>query len=504
LSITLDHHMDTIFQNGLKIVRVHEESILKEWEQIVLHLQDVGETSAKSAEVTIKLFSDYLFRADKRNQAILNDMEPAPHHNPASFQTNQFIITLLENAVHKVTQRETDYSHRDHQAVQYLFSTISEHILTHPYQKHFAIDSFLKHLVSSQQLPIEWAAILIKKDHKFVVEKWFNEKDQDLLLGSDELEADTIYSLSEMLLKQMSQGESRHRNVLPVPYEDGTLLLCINKEDTSHIIPFITYSLQVFKNGRDALKMKRQERQWKDSVIMFNETMIRSTTYENAIENIAAGFVNYLPFERCALFSYSDNDQMSFGLYGHRLDINAIQNITENMDNLPLIQDKLEMIQLFGESMNYIQPLYVSDATKGFPKQYIDQFNLRSLVVAPIFTSSNKLIGAALLDQGPDVHFKVAQETFSALIKFGQSAGEILNKYETGGTDRNMIQKVHLSPRETEVLKLMAAGESTNEAAGALHLSEYTVRDYVSSIMQKLEARNRTEAVARAIRDGII
>src|SRR5690625_7363495 len=112
----------------------------------------------------------------------------------------------------------------------------------------------------------------------------------------------------------MSQGQTRHRNVLPVPYEDGTLLLCINKEDTSHIIPFITYSLQVFKNGRDALKIKRQERQWKDSVIMFNETMIRSTTYENAIENNEAGFVNYLTFEHSSLISLSYNYKMNFEL----------------------------------------------------------------------------------------------------------------------------------------------------------------------------------------------
>src|SRR5690625_7681067 len=99
-----------------------------------------------------------------------------------------------------------------------------------------------------------------------------------------------------MLLKQMSQGESRHRNVLPVPYEDGTLLLCINKEDTSHIIPFISYSLQIFKNGSDALKMKRQERKWKDSDIMFNETMICSSTYDITLKNISACFVNYLHF----------------------------------------------------------------------------------------------------------------------------------------------------------------------------------------------------------------
>ena len=50
----------------------------------------------------------------------------------------------------------------------------------------------------------------------------------------------------------------------------------------------------------------------------------------------------------------------------------------------------------------------------------------------------------------------------------------------------------------------MAEGESTTGAADKLHLSEYTVRDYITAIMQKMEAKNRTEAVARAIRKGVI
>lgn len=62
----------------------------------------------------------------------------------------------------------------------------------------------------------------------------------------------------------------------------------------------------------------------------------------------------------------------------------------------------------------------------------------------------------------------------------------------------------HLSPREIEVLKLVAEGASTYEAAKRLHLSEYTVRDYVSAILQKMNAKNRTEAIVKAIRDGII
>lgn len=501
MSLTLNHQMNTLFQNGLNIVRSHQQTILGEWGNILSQLRGTSGKSAKNMEATINFFSEYLFSQENKEMDKLDTYTNSPQ-KPISIQTNQFILTLLENAVHKVVQAKEDYSHQDHQAVTYLFSTISEDILTHPYNQYFTIDSFLENLVSSNQLPIEWAAIAIKSGQSYTIEKWFNSMSQDLLLGNDALKADTIYSLSELLLNQMNQKDRRQFNVLPIPHQDVTLLVCVKHEDTAHIMPFITYSLQIFQNGKDTFKVTKQEQQWKDSVIMFNETILRSHTYNEALENITAGFVNYLPFERCALFSYSVNEQMGFGLFGHRLDNKAIQNITEDISNLPLIQDNLQILRLFEKSRNYLQPAYMADASVGFPDHYVDQFNLSSVVVVPIFISSNnRLLGAAILDQGAGKSFEVAKETFSALIKFGQSAGEILAKYYN---EHQQLGTLHLSPREIEVLKLMAEGASTNEAACNLNLSEYTVRDYVSAIMQKMEARNRTEAVARAIREGLI
>lgn len=498
--------MNTVFLNGLKIIKSNKQPILNEWERILIHLRKAGKRSVKGTEMTINLFSEHLFNLDVDEDNLSKTIEYTWKTNlPDAFLTNQFIINLLENAVHKVIQTNHSYSHQDHQAVRYVFSTISEYILTQPSHNHFAIDTFLKHLVSSQQLPIEWAAVLIKKEDKFVVEKWFNNLNQDLLLGNDELKASTLYTLSEQLLSQMPKEERKNHSVLPVPYENGTLLICTDQKDASQTIPFITYALQIFQNGKDSLKITKQEQQWKDSVIMFNETIIRSSSFDEAVENITEGFVNYLPFERCALFSYSSSDQMGFGLFGHRLDNLAIQNITEEIGNLPIIQNSLQLLELFAKNMNYLQPIYVKDAALGFPEQYIKQFQLKSVVIAPIYTaSSHKLLGAAILDQGPGVDFEVTQETFSALLKFGQSAGEMLRKYHTNNLDQQKTGIIHLAPREIEVLKLMAEGASTNEAASSLNLSEYTVRDYVSAIMQKMEAKNRTEAVARAIRDGMI
>lgn len=506
MSLTLNRQMETVFRNGLRIIRLYEEPIRAEWGGILLHLQNAKKKSEKNMEVTINLFSEYLFDKESDTKEIVKSIERSWNKDLSiAFPTDQFIVTLLENAVHKVIQSSTAQSHHEHQAIQYLFSTISDHILTDPYKKYFSIDTFLQHLVSSQQLPIEWAAIVIKRDQTFIVEKWFNKANKDLLLGTDVLKANTIYGLSELLLQQMPEIKGKQRTVLPIPYDDGTLLVELDQKDTAHIIPFITYSLQVFQSGENILKTKRQDQQWKDSVIMFNETIMRAHSFNESVENITAGFVNYLPFERCALFSYSVDDQMGFGLHGHRLDNKAIQNITEDIGNLPIIQSNLKILQLFGKNMNYLQPIYIAEASIGFPDKYVEQFQLKSVVVAPIYTSSsNKLLGAAILDQGPDTFFKITQETFSALIKFGQSAGEVLDKYYRDSFGQQKISNAHLSRRELEVLKLMAEGASTNEAAHELNLSEYTVRDYVSTIMQKMKARNRTEAVARAIRDGMI
>jgi DNA-binding NarL/FixJ family response regulator len=61
-----------------------------------------------------------------------------------------------------------------------------------------------------------------------------------------------------------------------------------------------------------------------------------------------------------------------------------------------------------------------------------------------------------------------------------------------------------LSPRELEVLQLLADGHTTDAAAERLFLSPATVRSYAENAMRKLEARNRVHAVATALRQGLI
>jgi DNA-binding NarL/FixJ family response regulator len=61
-----------------------------------------------------------------------------------------------------------------------------------------------------------------------------------------------------------------------------------------------------------------------------------------------------------------------------------------------------------------------------------------------------------------------------------------------------------LSGRETEVIQLLADGLTTDAVGQRLFLSASTVRSYAESAMHKLEARNRVQAVANALRLGLV
>jgi DNA-binding NarL/FixJ family response regulator len=61
-----------------------------------------------------------------------------------------------------------------------------------------------------------------------------------------------------------------------------------------------------------------------------------------------------------------------------------------------------------------------------------------------------------------------------------------------------------VTKREEEVLQLIADGGSTAEVADQMDISQKTVKNHLASIYQKLDARDRTQAVLQAVRMGIV
>jgi DNA-binding NarL/FixJ family response regulator len=61
-----------------------------------------------------------------------------------------------------------------------------------------------------------------------------------------------------------------------------------------------------------------------------------------------------------------------------------------------------------------------------------------------------------------------------------------------------------LTPRELQLLALLAEGHGYGEAADLLGISENTVRNYIRSIYEKLHVHSKSEAVSKALRQGLI
>jgi len=70
--------------------------------------------------------------------------------------------------------------------------------------------------------------------------------------------------------------------------------------------------------------------------------------------------------------------------------------------------------------------------------------------------------------------------------------------------DADRIERLGITPRELEILELIAAGLSTREIAERLFVSENTVKTHTSRLFEKLNARRRTQAVQIAKAAGII
>lgn len=66
------------------------------------------------------------------------------------------------------------------------------------------------------------------------------------------------------------------------------------------------------------------------------------------------------------------------------------------------------------------------------------------------------------------------------------------------------MMRSNLTPRELEILEMLAKGLTNKQIGTGLSISDNTVRNHVNSIMEKMEVCDRTEAVAVAIQQGIL
>ncbi len=135
------------------------------------------------------------------------------------------------------------------------------------------------------------------------------------------------------------------------------------------------------------------------------------------------------------------------------------------------------------------------------------------IVVLTVFADVRSVVGA--IEQGADGYLlkdsNIDQivRAIDVVLSGGAPlspavAGHILAKVRTGAGKKAAKPTITLTPKELEVLEAIAAGRALKEVAAALSISTHTVGDHVKAIYRKLSVNSRSEAVFKAVQEGII
>ena len=142
-----------------------------------------------------------------------------------------------------------------------------------------------------------------------------------------------------------------------------------------------------------------------------------------------------------------------------------------------------------------------SDVTRDWLFEILDRLPSVVLISAPdagIFNAVVRAERGALLrtDASPGQIIQAVQSTSAGLLTFDSTLIPL--------PDSPADLTEELTPRETEVLALLAEGLVNREIALRLSISEHTIKFHIRSILGKLGASTRTEAVTRGLRQGLI
>lgn len=132
--------------------------------------------------------------------------------------------------------------------------------------------------------------------------------------------------------------------------------------------------------------------------------------------------------------------------------------------------------------------------------------DVRTIIFTAFDTDERILSAVRAGAQGYLLKGAPREELFNA-IRVVHSGGSLLQPIVTNKLLRQISQDNNpdaLSPREREVLQLMARGLQNKEIAAELFISERTAKFHVSAILSKLGAGNRTEAVTIALQQGLV
>ena len=126
---------------------------------------------------------------------------------------------------------------------------------------------------------------------------------------------------------------------------------------------------------------------------------------------------------------------------------------------------------------------------------FLDQIGFDMALSIPVHSVAGTRYVVLFLGDGEDIerdaHFEICYEANCAFDYYYRQV--LANKAGMG-----------LTPRETEILRWISYGKTASEIALIVSVSEHTVNSHTATILKKLDVVNRTQMVAKAIREQII
>lgn len=187
-------------------------------------------------------------------------------------------------------------------------------------------------------------------------------------------------------------------------------------------------------------------------------------------------------------------------------DFNVVAAATDGAQAIELIPATKPQIVLMDMKMPIMNGI---EATREIKRLYPD---IKVLVLTTysddewVFDAIRSGADGFLLKDLPHADlFRAVRETMQGKTHVDPSvAGKLFDQVAKRAPTPNSQLLEKLTEREQEILTYLARGYTNPEIAGAIHLSEGTVRNYVSAIFVKLDVSDRTQAALLALRYGLV
>ncbi|SDI09410.1 regulatory protein, luxR family [Alteribacillus persepolensis] len=215
----------------------------------------------------------------------------------------------------------------------------------------------------------------------------------------------------------------------------------------------------------------------------------KSLDHNEKIIRITKGMIDLFPFNEVHLFRYSPLGYVVEGIVKVNKDgVFYIGHMRDDIRNLPPIYNAIKKRKsIFISQCEFFEK---------YGCAYTNPNEKNEHLIVPI--NSNMNVIGYFVARECNKNFVCTEELLSTTTLYGKLVGKVIESNIEG-------QSIScLSKRETEVIQRISWGESIKEMSVSMGISEFTVKDYIKSVIKKLEVNNRVEAVAELLRRGLI